>query len=194
MTVGTDDLLTEHDPGHRHRATGNETVHINTDAGADLHQGVVSGSSDLGGEHLVEQDLGLVLLDPLGQSELGDEDLPRLGQHPLLACGETALALAAPEVADNLSHLHDVARVQLLEVRLVATRPVGRLFGVWGTQHAEHALETIRIDDVPNPDEVQVASRDPDDQVGLAYDPKYEVEPVLTLDLAGFDVLDHGGP
>ena len=63
-----------------------------------------------------------------------------------------------------------------------------------GAEHAEHPLQAVGVDDVANPHEVQVAGRDPDDQVGLPYDPEDEVEPVLTFDLTGFDVLDHGGP
>src|SRR5919112_2673499 len=74
-----------------------------------------------GSEDLVEQRLGLVLVGVLGERQLGDEDLPGLGEHPLLTGREPAVALATPQVADYLGHLHDVTRVQLLEVRLVAT-------------------------------------------------------------------------
>src|SRR5690242_13909141 len=76
-------------------------------------------------EHLVEHDLGLVLVRALGERELTDQDLPGLGQHALLTGGETPVTVAAPQVADDLGHLVDVARGQLLAVRLVPARPVG---------------------------------------------------------------------
>src|SRR4029079_5885549 len=95
-------------------------------------------SSRSGGEHLVEDGLGLVLVGVLGQGQLGDEDLARLGQHPLLAGREATVTLAAPQVANDLGHLHHVAAVQLLEVGLVAARPVGRLLDVRSAQDVEH--------------------------------------------------------
>src|SRR5258708_5911782 len=82
------------------------------------------------GQNLVEDGLGLVLVGLLGEGELGDQDLPGLGQHPLLTGGQPAVVLAAPQVTDDLGHLDDVARGELLQVGLVPARPVGRLLGV----------------------------------------------------------------
>src|SRR5215469_4652376 len=60
-------------------------------------------------EDLVEQRLGLVLVRLLGECQLADEDLPRLREHPLLAGGQAALAVTAPEIADDLGDLVHVA-------------------------------------------------------------------------------------
>src|SRR6478735_3445182 len=155
-------------------------------------RGLVGEAS--GSEDLVEDRLGLVLVRVLGQRQLGDEDLARLGQHPLLAGREAAVTLAAPQVADDLRHLHDVAAVQLLEIGLVATRPVGRLLDVRGTEDVEHTVETLLVDNVTNPDQVEVAGRNSYDQVLLGDDPQNEVLPVLSLDLPHLDVLDDCGP
>src|SRR5690625_7628005 len=37
-----------------------------------------------GGEDLIEDRLGIGLIGLLGQRQLGDQNLPRLGEHPLL--------------------------------------------------------------------------------------------------------------
>ena len=76
----------------------------------------MSGSKDL-----VEQNLRLFLLDTLCKGELGNQDLARLGKHPLLTGGQSTLALAPPQVANNLSDLQHVAGVKLLEIGLVPT-------------------------------------------------------------------------
>src|SRR5581483_3106828 len=81
----------------------------------------------LGGEDLVQQNFGLVLVRALGEGELADEDLPRLGEHALLTRGQAALAVAPPEITDDLGDLVDVAAGDLLDVRLVAAGPVGGL-------------------------------------------------------------------
>lgn len=74
----------------------------------------MSGSKDL-----VEQNLGLVLLDTLCECKLGDQDLARLGKHALLTGGQTTLTLTPPQVANNLGDLQHVAGVKLLEIGLV---------------------------------------------------------------------------
>ncbi len=150
-------------------------------------------TSASGRENLVKQDFGAFLVDLLGQREFGHQVLAGLGEHALLACGQAAVTFAAPQVADDLCHLHDAAGMELLEVGLVTTRPVGRLFGVRRAQHVEHLLESVRVDDVANPDEIEVARRNPDDQVVLADDPEHEVECLLALDRSGFDVFDDSG-
>src|SRR5581483_3513761 len=116
----------------------------------------------LGGEDLVEQGLGLVLVGVLRQSELTHQDLPRLGQHPLLAGRQTALAVAAPQVTDDLGDLVDVTGGDLLDVRLVPAGPVGRLLGVGRLQDLEDPLEAIGSDDVTDTDVLRVVGGDPD--------------------------------
>src|ERR1700727_4005227 len=89
-----------------------------------------SGRSGSGGQNLVEDDLGLRVVGVLSQRQLTDEDLPGLGQHALLASGQAAFLIAAPQVAHHLGDLVHVTGGQLLQVRLVTARPVGRLLGV----------------------------------------------------------------
>ena len=63
------------------------TERVNIDSDANLrHLTVHPGRRRASGcEDLVEQRLGLVLVGLLGKRELADEDLPGLGEHPLLA-------------------------------------------------------------------------------------------------------------
>src|SRR5215213_5154500 len=185
-------LLGEFQPAHGHRASCDEPMHVNADAGTNLHPVWPTGGS--GSEDLVEQHFGLVLGNPFRESQLGDQNLARLGQHPLLAGGESTLALTPPQVAYDFSNLHHIAGVQLLQVGLVSPRPVGRFLRVRSPQHAEDPLQAVSIDDIADAHEVEVAGGYPDHQVALTDDPKYEIELVFTLDLTGFDVLDHGGP
>src|SRR4029078_10597817 len=111
-------------------------------------------------------------------------------EHPLLPGREAAVALTTPQVADDLGHLHHIATVQLLEVRLVATRPVGRLLDVCRAEDVEHAVETLLVDDVPDAHQVEVARRNANAQALLCDDPEYEVLPVFSLDGPHLDVFD----
>src|SRR5690606_34677729 len=85
-------------------------------------------------ENLVEEGLRLVLGALLGERNLADEDVPSLGEHALLTSRQAPLALATPEVTHNLCHLERVSGGQLLKIRLVTPRPVGRFLGVWGAK------------------------------------------------------------
>jgi hypothetical protein len=62
-----------------------------------------------GGEDLFEHGVGLVLVRVLREGQLGDQDLAGLAEHPLLAGRQATLTVTAPEVADDLGDLHDVA-------------------------------------------------------------------------------------
>ena len=97
------------------------------------------------------------------------QDLAGLGEHALLAGGEAAVLVAAPQVADDLGHLDHVAGGELLEVGLVAARPVGRLLGVRGAQDLEHTVQTFLADDVADADEVGVLGRYLDREVPLGH-------------------------
>src|SRR5258708_24772946 len=99
--------------------------------------------SGRGGQDLIENDCRPVVVRVLGKRELTDQDLTRLGQHPLLACGQAPLLVPAPQVTDDLGHLVHVAGGQLLEVRLVPARPVGRLFGVRRAKHLEDLVQAF---------------------------------------------------
>ena len=132
---------------------------------------------------------GTLLLDPFGQSQLGNENLARLGQHPLFARRQPALTLTAPQVANDLCHLHHVARVELLQVRLVTTRPVGRLLGVRGTQHLEHLVEAFLAHHVANTDVLSVFCGYSNGQIALR-NLEDEIFFLLAFDGPGFNRLD----
>ena len=151
------------------------------------------GPANSGSKDLVKQDLGFVLLDTLRKSELGDQDLPSLGKHALLAGGQAALTLPAPKVADDLGNLQHIAGVELLEVGLVPARPVGRLLGVGRAKNTENSFQTVSVHHITDPNKVQIARRHADYQITLTNNPQYEIKLVFTLDLPGFDVLDDGG-
>src|ERR1039458_1500716 len=82
---------------------------------AAVSPGPAPSKNQSGGQDLVKQRLGLVLVGLLRERQLADQDLPRLGEHSLLACREPALAVPAPQVADDLGYLVDVTRGQLLQ-------------------------------------------------------------------------------
>ena len=58
------------------------------------------------------------------------------------------------------------------------------------TQHVEDPVQPFFVHHVADPNKVQVAGRDPNYQVLLGDDAKYEVLPVLAFDLSGLDILD----
>src|SRR5690606_22002705 len=130
-----------------------------------------------GGEDLVEDGLGLGFVGLLGEGELGDEDLARLGQHPLLPGGQAAVLVAAPQVAHDLGDLLDVARGELLDVGLVAAGPVRRLLRVRLAGHLEDLVETLLVPDVADADEADVVGGDPDPPIALG-DPRLEASAV----------------
>ena len=99
--------------------------------------------------------------------ELTDQDLPRLGQHALLACGQATLLVATPQVANDLGDLVHVAGGQLLEVRLVPARPVGRLLGVRGAQHLEDLVETFLAHHVAHADVLGVVCGNSNGEIAL---------------------------
>src|SRR5262249_51616198 len=151
--------------------------------------GPMSYRSGGGGQDLVEDGLRLGVVGVLGQRQFADEDLPRLGQHPLLTGGQAALLIAAPQVANHLGDLVDVARSQLLEVGLVPARPVGRLFGVWGAKYLENLVEALLTDDVAHPDVLRILGRHSNRQVPLG-NLQDEVFLLFAFDGPGFDRLD----
>src|SRR5699024_11999733 len=82
--------------------------------------------------------------------------------------------------------LDDVTGGQLLEVGLVATRPVGGLLRVRGAQHLEHPVQPLLADDVADTHEVAVLGRDLDGQIALR-DLQLEVLLLFALDLSQLD-------
>src|SRR6202022_1442320 len=104
--------------------------------------------SGRGGQNLVEDGLGLLVVGVLGERELAHQDLARLGQHPLLARREATLLVATPQVAHHLGDLVHVTGSQLLEIGLVATRPVGGLLGMRSAQDLEYLVQALLSDDV----------------------------------------------
>ncbi|MCO5576786.1 hypothetical protein L7F22_030606 [Adiantum nelumboides] len=145
-----------------------------------------------GGEHLVEQDLGPLLVGALGQRELTDQYLPGLGQHPLLARGQPPVLLTAPQVADDLGHLVHVTRGELLPVRLISAGPVRGLLGVRRAQHLEDPIQAFLTDHVADADDLDVVRGNAYRQITLS-DLQDEVLNILTLDRSSLDRLDECG-
>src|SRR5690606_2008980 len=145
-----------------------------------------------GFQHLVEQDLGLAFVGALGESELADQNLPRLGQHPLLTSGKATVFLPTPQVAHHFGHLVDIAGGELLQVGLVPARPVGRLVGVWRSQHVEDPVQTLLTHYVAHADDLSVICGDANRKITLR-DLQDEVLLLLAFDHACFDRFDECG-
>ena len=84
--------------------------------------------------------------------------------------------------------------MQLLQVGLVPTGPVGWLLGVGLTQNLENLLQPLLVNDVTHAHEIEVRGWHPHDEIVLTDDPKNEVELLLTLDGARLEILDHRSP
>ena len=80
--------------------------------------------------------------------------------------------------------------MQLLQICLVPTRPVGGFLDVLSAQNAEDALEPVLVHDVADADEIEVARGHANDQIALRNDAKDEVFALFTFDRSGLDVLD----
>src|SRR4051812_25268831 len=145
------------------------------------------------GEDLVEENLGLVLRALLGQSHLADQDVTGLREHALLSGRETALALATPEVANNLGNLEGVTGCELLEIGLVTPRPVGRLLGVRSAEDVEDLAQAFLANHFAHADDLGVLSGHPNRQVTLG-DAQDKILLFLALDDPSFDCLDECGP
>ena len=79
--------------------------------------------------------------------------------------------------------------MELLQVGLVAARPVGRLVGYDGPQHVEDAVQAFLVNDVADADELGVVGRDADREIALRH-LQHQVDLLDTLDGAGLDGLD----
>src|SRR5690606_19845919 len=171
----------------RHRAPRHFTVLCVSSA---ERAGLRLGS---GGEYLVEQGLGLVLVGVLRERELADQNLARLGEHALLTGGETALALTTPQVTHDFRDLDDIARGELLQVCLVATGPVRGLLGIRCAQHLEDSVQPVLTDHIAHADELRIVRWHTYRQITLG-DLQHQVGLVHAFDLASFDSLDQRGP
>ena len=78
---------------------------VSTLAEAGLHVAVASPAvdADVAGQTYLDISQGARV-----STRVYDEDLPRLGEHPLLTGGQTALAVTAPQVAHDLGDLVDI--------------------------------------------------------------------------------------
>src|ERR1700682_1481118 len=146
-------------------------------------------ASGRGGQHLVEDDCRLGVVGVLGQRQLTDQDLPRLGQHPLLARGKAALLVTTPQVAHHFGDLVHVTGGKLLQVRLVAARPVGGFFGMRGAEHLEYLVEALLPDHVTHADILGVVGGYSNGEVSLRHF-QNEIFLLFAFDGSGFDRLD----
>src|SRR5690606_5976198 len=173
--------------------------HERADVGTDAHprhlQHECSCSSWLMSvrEDFVEKSLGLVLIRLFREGEFTHQDLPRLGEHPLLARGKTAFLIAPPKVTDDLGDLVHVAGGELFDVRLVPPRPVRGLLGVRGAQHLEDPLQPVLAHHVADADVFGVRGGHAYRKITLV-DPEDEVRPFLALNGSSFDRLDTSSP
>ena len=143
-------------------------------------------------EDVLEERVGLVLVEVAGVHELAGEDLLGLREHLLLAGRQALLGVADGQVADHLGDLEDVARLELVAVVLVATAPVlGHLGGV-AAQHLEDLLDDVGLDDLAQAGAVGVLDRDHDGHV-VVEDLDGEVLAQLTEHFLLLDLHDLAG-
>ena len=114
-----------------------------------------------------------------------------LVQHALLAGGQALVLVADREVPHDLGHLVDVARLQLLDVVLVAPGPVGRHPRLLLAKDGEDLLDLFVVDDLPQADLFGVVAGDHQRQVAVG-EPQDEVLAGLAEDLLLLPLLDHG--
>src|SRR5699024_1221440 len=112
-----------------------------------------------------------------------------LGEHALLTRRQAPVLLAPPQVPDHLRHLVDVTRGELLQVGLVAPRPIRRLLGMRCPQYLEDFVEPLLVDHVTNAHVLGVGRRYPNRQITLR-DAEHQVLLVLALDLPHLDRFD----
>src|SRR5262249_30821329 len=98
-------------------------------------------------QQLVQGCLRAVLVLVQRVHELGREDLLGAGVHLLLAGRETLLPLPDGEVANHLSELIDVARLDLLAVVLEPAVPILRHLGDLVSEDTDHLLDLLLVDD-----------------------------------------------
>src|SRR5699024_9897690 len=110
---------------------------------------------------------GLLLVNALGEGKLADEDLAGLAQHALLARGQAAILVAAPQVTDDFGDLVDVAGAQALLVGLVTAGPVAGLLHVGFAQDGENLPQPVLSHDVADADQLSVLRGDLNVQVTL---------------------------
>ncbi len=89
-------------------------------------------------------DLLLVHLERIHQ--LGGQDLLRPREHLLLAGGQALFSLPDGQVANHLSELVDIARLDLVPVVLEAPVPVLGHLGALVLKHGEHLLDRLLVD------------------------------------------------
>src|SRR5699024_12255929 len=136
---------------------------------------------------------GLLVVDALRQRQLCDKHLAGLAPHADPAGGQAAVLVAAPQVADDLGDLVDVAGTETLLVGLVAAGPVAGFLDVGLAQHGEHLEQALLADDIAHSDQLGVLRRNLNVQVTLQ-NLEDEILNGLAVQLALDDFLDLRGP
>src|SRR5271166_1047113 len=192
---GTPRLRLSGRPGPPRPATAGQpgTAHARRSAGVRQLRPRPGECERSGRQDLVEQCLGLVLVGLLGQRQFAHQDLPRLGEHPLLTCGQAAFPVPPPQVPNDLGDLVHVTGSELLQVGLVPPRPVGRLFRVRRAEHLEDTLKPLGADNITDAYQLGIIRGNAYGQVTLV-DLKDQIGLILALNGASLDRFDASSP
>ena len=93
---------------------------------------------------------GLLLADVHGDAQLRHENASSGAEHALLPRGQWPLLVLTSQIPHHLSHLVDVAGLELGHVVLEAPRPVQGHVGISLGQGGQHLRGLLRADDLPH--------------------------------------------
>ena len=97
----------------------------------------------------VQQTLGLGFIKVFGQRNLGSQNATGLGKHALLTSRQTMLVnITLRKVTHHFRNFIDIAGGDLLDIQLVATRPVHLLLNDRSAQNLEHLGHFVGVDDI----------------------------------------------
>ena len=113
----------------------------------------------------VQQTLGLGFIKVFGQRDLGSQNATGLGKHALLTSRQTMLVnITLCKVTHHFRDFIDIAGGDLLDIQLVATRPVHLLLNDRSAQNLEHLGHFVGVDDISHTNLFGIINRNVDDQ------------------------------
>ena len=113
-------------------------------------------------------------------------------QHSLLAGGQTTVLVTDREVPNHFCDLIDVARLELLDVVLVATRPVGGHPRLLLAKDSEDFLHLLIVDHLSKSNLSCVVGRHHESEIAVR-EPEYEVLTLLAEGFSHFSPLNNSG-